>query len=71
MLVLLLYDGVLHSQILALPIVPSDIETRLQLAAKYYTDNNHSVYEHVTQDARTAGRVLVENEHVIAMVSCD
>jgi len=57
-----------HSQILALPIVPSDIETRLQLAAKYYTDNNHSVYEQVTEDARTAGRVLVENEHVIAMV---
>ena len=57
-----------HSQILALPIIPSDVMNRLQRAASYYERFSESVYSRIISDAKADSRVLVEDEHVIGFV---
>ena len=58
-----------HSQILALPFVPPDQMSRLQIAASWHqTHNARNIFDHVMDGARDDNRVLLETQHAIAFV---
>ena len=58
-----------HSQILALPFVPPDQMARLEIAAKYYSNNNEqNIFDAVIDGARKDGRIVYETENAISII---
>ncbi len=58
-----------HSQMIATPVVPSNVRLRVQEAMRYYDDHHHCVYCTMLQDEQASGeRILVESEHFVAFV---
>lgn len=58
-----------HSQIIALPIVPTHIRQRLEEARRYFDDHGENVFRVMMQSEVTHGeRVIAETKHFVAFV---
>ena len=57
-----------HSQILGLPIVPAEVETRLQRCRAHWVEHRVCLLEEMIMDARRNDRVLTEDNHCAALV---
>jgi UDPglucose--hexose-1-phosphate uridylyltransferase len=58
-----------HSQIIALPVVPSNIRTRIEEARRYFDDTGQCVFCYMLSDELRSGvRIVAENEDFAAFV---
>lgn len=58
-----------HSQIIALPIVPTNIRQRLEEARRYFDDYGQNVFRVMVENELGLGeRILVESKHFVAFV---
>lgn len=58
-----------HSQIIGLPVVPTDIRHRIEEARRYFDDNGDCVFCAMMKDEIDKGeRLVVESEHFVAFV---
>ncbi|NJP06521.1 MAG: galactose-1-phosphate uridylyltransferase [Chloroflexaceae bacterium] len=58
-----------HCQIIALPVVPSNIRSRLEEARRYFDDNGHCIFRAILEDELDSGeRIVAMNEHFVAFV---
>ena len=57
-----------HSQLIALPIVPSNVIEKIQGARRYYKDNNRCVYcDIVRNEVEFRNRLITENDHYVGI----
>jgi UDPglucose--hexose-1-phosphate uridylyltransferase len=57
-----------HSQIVATPVVPTQVLSRLRCAREYYHEHNECVYcTMVSEEIKAKERIVAENEHFIAL----
>lgn len=57
-----------HSQLIATPVIPSQVRYRLQEALRYYDEEGKCMYCHtVDREVAERTRVVVENSHFVAM----
>jgi UDPglucose--hexose-1-phosphate uridylyltransferase len=57
-----------HSQLIALPVVPSQVQAEIDGAKRYFDFKDRCVYcDMVRQDADSGTRVVVETEHFLAV----
>lgn len=58
-----------HSQIIALPVVPSSIRRRIDEARRYFDDNGTCVFCHMLDEEEQRGeRIIASNEYFVAFV---
>jgi len=58
-----------HSQLIATPIIPSEVRERLETALQFYDDNGRCIFCTTLQDERADGaRLVAENQHFIAFL---
>ncbi len=56
-----------HSQMIAMPLVPTHIRYRIEEARRHYDDMGHCVFCHmVEQEKKENERLVTENEHFVA-----
>src|SRR4029077_8659836 len=57
-----------HSQLIATPVVPSQVRHRLFEALRHYDDVGECIYCHVVErEIADETRIVVKNEHFVAM----
>ncbi len=58
-----------HSQIVATPIVPSQVRTRLEIAVRYFDETGECVFCRTARDERSvADRVICSNRNFVAFI---
>jgi UDPglucose--hexose-1-phosphate uridylyltransferase len=58
-----------HSQIVATPVVPTQVKNRMRCAREYYEENRQCVFcTMVAEEIKAKERIVSENEHFIALV---
>ena len=58
-----------HSQIVATPIVPAQVRTRLEIAQRYFDETGECVYCRTVRDERSVSdRIICSNKHFIAFI---
>jgi UDPglucose--hexose-1-phosphate uridylyltransferase len=57
-----------HSQLIATPVIPSQVRCRLQEALRYYDDDGKCMFCHVVErELEEQTRIVSDNEHFVAM----
>lgn len=58
-----------HSQIVAMPVVPSQMRNRLEIAMRYFDESGECVFCRTLKDERISGeRIIVQSRHFLAFV---
>lgn len=58
-----------HSQIIALPIIPRDVQYRVNESIRYYQEHRECIFEKVLQDElKEKKRIIMETEHFVVFV---
>ncbi|EKX49463.1 hypothetical protein GUITHDRAFT_104991 [Guillardia theta CCMP2712] len=58
-----------HSQIVALPVIPRQVEVQMKVCEEFYTKHGKSVFVQMAEEELEAGeRVIERNEHFMAFV---
>ncbi len=58
-----------HSQIIALPIIPRDVQYRVNESIRYYQEHRESIFDKVLQDElNEKKRIILETEHFVVFV---
>lgn len=58
-----------HSQIIALPIIPRDIQYRINESIRYYQEHRASIFARVLEDEiKEKKRIILETEHFVVFV---
>jgi UDPglucose--hexose-1-phosphate uridylyltransferase len=56
-----------HSQLIALPVLPKQIDEELTASLRHYEQSGHCIYCDIVADEMASGsRVIIENDHFVA-----